>query len=101
MAKRVRDLTAHVAEHYDGDAERIWTGAGSSAELRERLEALPGFGRMKVDSLAAVLARRFDVAAAEGLVPAHPTLGDVDSREALADYQAAKRAQKARLRNEA
>jgi hypothetical protein len=24
-------------------------------------------------------------------VPSHPTLGDVDSRQALADYQAAKR----------
>ena len=25
MAKRVRDLTAHVAERYDGDAARVWT----------------------------------------------------------------------------
>src|SRR5918995_4594656 len=59
MAKRVRDLTAHVAEHYGGDAARIWSEARSPEELRERLEALPGFGRMKVDSLASVLAKRF------------------------------------------
>ena len=98
MAKRVRDLAAHVAERYDGDAARVWTGAGSSAELRANLEALPGFGEMKVKALAAVLAKRFEVAAAEGLVPAHPTLGDVDSHEALADYQAGKRAHKASLR---
>jgi uncharacterized HhH-GPD family protein len=98
MAKRVRDLTAHVAEHYDGDAARIWTEARSPEELRERLEALPGFGRMKVDSLAAVLARRFGIALAEPLVPGHPTLGDVDSPQALADYQAGKRAHKARMR---
>ena len=32
------------------------------------------------------------------LVPAHPTLGDVDSPEALADYQAGKRAHKAAMR---
>ena len=98
MAKRVRDLTAHVAERYDGDAARIWDEAGSPEELRARLEALPGFGKMKVDALASVLAKRFGVALAEPLVPAHPTLGDVDSREALEEYQAGKRAHKARLR---
>jgi hypothetical protein len=42
-----------------------------------------------------VLAKRFGVAAADGLVPWHPTLGDVDSPQALADYQAAKRVHKA------
>jgi uncharacterized HhH-GPD family protein len=98
MAIRVRELAAHVATRYDGDAGRIWGDAGTPDELRERLHALPGFGDMKVDSLAAVLARRFGVAAAEPLVPAHPTLGDVDSPAALAEYQAGKRAHKAALR---
>ncbi len=69
-----------------------------SAELKANLEALPGFGEMKVKSLGAVLANRFDVALARPLVPAHPTLGDVDSHEALAAYQAGKRAHKARMR---
>ena len=101
MAKRVSALTAHVHEQYGGEAARIWTEAASPEELRARLEALPGFGEMKVKALAAVLAKRFGVTAAEALVPSHPTLGDVDSREALADYQAGKRAQKARLRQEA
>ena len=32
---------------------------------------------------------------AEPLVPWHPTLGDVDSAQALADYQAAEREHKA------
>jgi hypothetical protein len=50
---------------------------------------------MKVTSLAAVLAKRFGVGAAELLVPWHPTLGDVDSPQALVDYQTAKRAHKA------
>jgi uncharacterized HhH-GPD family protein len=98
MAKRVQDLAAHVAERYDGDAARVWTDATTPEELRANLEALPGFGAMKVDSLAAVLARRFGVALAEPLVPAHPTLGDVDSPEALAEYQAGKRARKAAAR---
>src|SRR5215218_1370726 len=98
MAGRVHDLVAHVAAEYDGDAARVWTDASSPEELHARLAALPGFGPMKVDSLAAVLARRFGVAAAEPLVPSHPTLGDVDSPEALAEYQAGKRAHKAALR---
>jgi hypothetical protein len=50
---------------------------------------------MKIKALGAVLAKRYGVAAARDLVPWHPTLGDVDSPQALADYQAAKRAHKA------
>jgi uncharacterized HhH-GPD family protein len=98
MAERVRALCAHVAERYDGDAARVWTDASTPDELRANLEALPGFGPMKVDSLAAVLANRFDVAPARALIPDHPTLGDVDSPEALAAYQAHKRATKAAAR---
>ncbi|HKN63239.1 MAG TPA: HhH-GPD-type base excision DNA repair protein [Gaiellaceae bacterium] len=95
MATRVRELAATVAEEYDGDASRLWTEAADGPDLRRRIAALPGFGEMKVKSLGAVLAKRFDVAVAQELVPGHPTLGDVDSPQALADYQAAKRAHKA------
>jgi hypothetical protein len=56
---------------------------------------------MKVTTLGSVLAKRFGVEAAQGLVPNHPTLGDVDSAEALARYQEAKRAHKAKLRAQA
>jgi uncharacterized HhH-GPD family protein len=98
MAARVQELCAVVEEEYGGDASRLWREAGDSAELRRRIEALPGFGRMKVIALGSVLAKRFGVPAAEGLVPSHPTLGDVDSREALERYQAAKRAHKAKMR---
>ncbi len=95
MAQRVRDLAAHVRDHFDGDAARVWTDAADAAELRANIAALPGFGEMKVKALGAVLAKRFGVEAAQGLVPWHPTLGDVDSPQALADYQAAKREHKA------
>jgi uncharacterized HhH-GPD family protein len=91
MATRVRDLAEHIDERYGGDAARVWRDAPDTAALRANLEALPGFGEMKVKSLGAVLAKRFGVAAAAGLVPSHPTLGDVDSPQALTDYQAAKR----------
>jgi uncharacterized HhH-GPD family protein len=95
MAKRVEALAKHVRDRYDGDAARVWIDAADTAALRANLEALPGFGEMKVKALGAVLAKRFGVEAAHGLVPPHPTLGDVDSAQALADYQAAKRIHKA------
>jgi len=98
MAKRVQDLCAVVEEEYGGDASRIWRDATDTADLKRRLEALPGFGEMKVKALASVLARRFGLSMAEPLVPDHRMLGDVDSPEALAEYQAEKRAYKASLR---
>jgi uncharacterized HhH-GPD family protein len=98
MAERVHDLAAHVVERYDGDAAAVWTTARSPDELRANLSALPGFGEMKVKALGSVLAKRFGVENAQPLVPSHPTLGDVDSPQALEDYQAAKRAHKAEWR---
>jgi uncharacterized HhH-GPD family protein len=98
MAKRVRDLADHIQRTYDGDAGRVWSDATTPEELRAHLTALPGFGPMKVDSVIAVLGKRLGVALAEPILPGHPTLGDVDSPEALAEYQAGKRAHKAALR---
>jgi uncharacterized HhH-GPD family protein len=95
MARRVQDLAAYIRDNYDGDAARVWTDAADGEQLRENLAGLPGFGEMKIKALGAVLAKRFGVAAAAELVPWHPTLGDVDSAQALADYQASKRAHKA------
>jgi uncharacterized HhH-GPD family protein len=95
MAQRVHELAVHVRDRYDGDAGRIWTHAPDADALRANLGALPGFGEMKVNALGSVLAKRFGVQAADDLVPWHPTLGDVDSPQALADYQAAKRVHKA------
>jgi uncharacterized HhH-GPD family protein len=94
MATRVHDLAVYVLEHYDGDAARVWTDATTSEELRANIAALPGFGDMKVKSLGSVLAHRYGVTIAQDLVPWHPTLGNVDSAQALADYQAAKREHK-------
>jgi uncharacterized HhH-GPD family protein len=95
MAKRVHALALYVRDNYDGDAARVWTDATDSSSLRANLGALPGFGEMKVKALGAVLAKRYGVLAAADLVPPHPTLGDVDSPQALLDYQASKRAHKA------
>jgi uncharacterized HhH-GPD family protein len=94
MAQRLHDLAVHLRDRYDGHPERIWTEAADSGELRANLAALPGFGEMKIKGLGAVLAKRFGVEAANDLVPWHPTLGDVDSPEALAEYLEVKRVHK-------
>jgi uncharacterized HhH-GPD family protein len=94
MAKRVHALAEYVLERYEGDAAGVWTEAADAAELRANIAALPGFGEMKVKALGAVLAKRYGVKTARQLVPAHPTLGDVDSPQALADYQAKKKVHK-------
>jgi uncharacterized HhH-GPD family protein len=98
MAKRVQELAAVVDEEYGGRAERVWTDAADGADLKKRISSLPGFGEMKIKALGSVLAKRFGVEVAQELVPNHPTLGDVDSLEALEDYQAKKRAHKSEMR---
>jgi uncharacterized HhH-GPD family protein len=101
MARRIQELCATIVSDYGGDASRVWTDAKDSDDLRRRIGSLPGFGEMKIKALGAVLAKRFGVNAAQGLVPSHPTLGDVDSPEALERYQAMKREYKAKLRAQA
>jgi uncharacterized HhH-GPD family protein len=102
MARRTQDLAAAVVTDYDGDAERIWGEADTGYDLRRRLLDLPGIGEMKVRSLIAILVKRFGVRPPgwEEVTPTHPTLGDVDSPEALERYQEAKRAYKAKRKAE-
>ena len=95
MARRVHDLAVYVRDRYDGDAARVWTDAADGDELRANVAGLPGFGEMKIKSLGSVLYHHFGVEAARDLVPWHPTLGNVDSAAALAEYQATKRQHKA------
>ena len=101
MAGKVQQLTEAIAREYDGDARRIWREASDGQELQRRLLALPGIGEMKARSLVAILGKRLrvDLPGLEAVMPKHPTLGDVDSAEALANYQAGKRAMKAAARS--
>jgi uncharacterized HhH-GPD family protein len=103
MAQRVQSLCRVITERYGGDASRIWTDARDGADLRARLLELPSIGEMKVAGLLAILYRRYGVRlpGLEEELPTWPTLGDVDSPEALEAYQAKKRAYKAQLRAEA
>jgi uncharacterized HhH-GPD family protein len=100
MAGKVQALAAAIADQYGGDASRIWNEAKDGKDLEARLLALPGFGEMKARTVLAVLGKRYGVSlpGMADVMPRHPTLGDVDSPEALAEYQAGKRAYKAALR---
>lgn len=100
MARRVQELCRALVSEYGGRAESVWTEAADGRDLERRLLSLPGIGEMKARSLVAVLIKRFGVRPAgwEDVAPRHPTLGDVDSAKALAEYQAAKRAYKAARR---
>jgi uncharacterized HhH-GPD family protein len=100
MAMRTQELCAAVATDYDGDAARIWTEASDGKDLEQRLLDLPGIGPLKARSLIAIVGKRFGIKPPgwEDVAPSNPTLGDVDSVEALLDYQAKKRAHKAAMR---
>ena len=100
MARRVQELCTTISTTYGGDASRVWAEAEDGADLERRLLELPGIGEMKAKTIIAVLARRLGVRPRgwEAVAPDHPTLGDVDSPEALATYQAGKRAHKAAMR---
>lgn len=102
MARRTQELCATLVSEYGGRAERVWSDVPDARELERRLLALPGFGEMKARTALAVLVKRLGVRPEgwEDVLPRHPTLGDVDSLQAFADYQAAKRAHKARMRAE-
>lgn len=100
MARRTQELCAAIVRDYGGDASRVWREAKTGHELEQRLLSLPGIGPMKAKTLIAILGKRFGVKPPgwEAVAPRHPTLGDVDSPEALAEYQAGKRAHKAAVR---
>jgi uncharacterized HhH-GPD family protein len=100
MAERTLGLCEALTADYDGDASRIWRDAHDARDLEQRLLDLPGIGPMKVRSLLGILGNRFDIRLDgwEDVYPQHPTLGDVDSPEALVAYQDAKRAYKAAQR---
>ena len=100
MAKRTQELCAAIVEQYDGDASRVWSEATSGKDLHDRLLRLPGIGPMKAGTLVAILGKQLGIAPDgwQAFAPKHMTLGDVNSAETLATYQAGKRAYKAEQR---
>lgn len=102
MAKRTHELCRHLVEHHDGDAEAVWRGVGSGAEVLRRLEALPGFGKEKARIFLAVLGKRRGVTPSGWEEAAGPfaddqprSVADVRDRPTLEQVRSFKKAQKA------
>jgi uncharacterized HhH-GPD family protein len=103
MGKRVQALAQAIVDDYGGDAEAIWRDAGSGAELRRRLLALPGYGPDKTSIFIALLAKRLGVRPDGWQEAAGPfaddtprSVADIDSPESLARVRQWKQAQKAK-----
>lgn len=105
MAGRVQALAAYVVERYGGDAERIWSEAGSGEELMGRLHALPGFGAQKSRIFVALLAKQLGVrpegwerAAGDYALAGYRSVADVVDQDSLQKVRDFKRAAKAAAR---
>lgn len=98
MAKRVQQLCQFLVAQYDGEAAAVWSDAATGAELRRRLNALPGFGTQKAQIFLALLGKQFGVrppgwreaAGAYGEEGSHRSVADITGPESLAEVRAYK-----------
>ncbi len=104
MATRVQALCAAVESEWGGDAAAIWTReAPSGAEVRRRLQALPGFGEQKAKIFLALLGKQYgfdgagwrEASAPYGEEGSFRSVADIVSPESLAKVREFKRAAKA------
>jgi len=106
MARRVHGLAQYIVEHYDGDAEAIWTSGRPKPdgdEVLKRLKALPGYGEQKAKIFLSLLGKQRgvqpkgwrEVAGAYGDRGSRRSIADVVSPETLAEVRAFKKATKA------
>ena len=84
MAGRIQALAAYIVEVYDGDAATLWNTAASGEEVRQRLEALPGFGPAKAAIFTALLGKQRNVRP-PGWQEASSPYGDPGSFRSVAD----------------
>jgi uncharacterized HhH-GPD family protein len=103
MAKRIQQLCQYLVDHYDGDAEAVWKDVGSGAELLERLQELPGFGKQKAQIFLALLGKQLGVtptgwreaAGDYGQAKSFRSVADITGPESLAKVRAHKQEMKA------
>lgn len=97
MARRCRDLCAHLAEHYGGRAADLWKTADDGDALYARLRALPGFGDAKARIMVGVVGRRLGAGPPgwEKRAADWPSIADVDDFAKVAVLREEKRARKA------
>ncbi|MFE3828907.1 HhH-GPD-type base excision DNA repair protein [Streptomyces sp. NPDC059092] len=84
MARRVQQLCQYLVERYDGDPTAVWRDIATGAEVRERLNELPGFGKQKAQIFLALLGKQFGVRP-EGWRAAAGAYGDEGAYRSAAD----------------
>lgn len=84
FARRTQAMCRVLVDHYDGDAERVWSEATSGQDLLKRMQALPGFGEQKARIFVALLGKRFGVRP-DGWREAAGPYGDDDAYKSVAD----------------
>jgi uncharacterized HhH-GPD family protein len=102
MAERTRELCRILADTYDSNPARIWDDGADATVVMARIEALPGFGKMKAKIFLALLAKRFGVTpsgwveatAPFGAPGSHMSVADIDSPQAMVEVRAFKAAMK-------
>ena len=103
MAARVQQLCRHLVERYGGDPAAVWRGTADGADLRRRVEALPGFGKQKAQIFVALLGKQLGVrpdgwerAAGEfGEPGSYRSVADITNADSLAKVRAYKQQKKA------
>ena len=97
--RRTQALCQAIVHDYDGRAERVWTEAADARDLAAAVGATRR-GRDEGQDLAGRFGQAIwhQAGRLEEVAPHHPTLGDADTPEKLAEYQAGKRAKKAAMR---
>ncbi|RJL31854.1 HhH-GPD-type base excision DNA repair protein [Bailinhaonella thermotolerans] len=102
MAKRVQALCRYLAEHYDGDPEKIWRDVPDGKELLKRLNDLPGYGKQKAQIFLALLGKQLGVqpngwreaAGPYGEKDAFRSVADITDQDSLEKVRASKQAAK-------
>ncbi len=84
MAERVQEVCRAIVEDYDGDVTRIWTEAADGDDVFRRLNALPGWGKMKAQIFTALLGKQCGLEL-DGWRDAAGSYGDEGSRRSIAD----------------
>ena len=103
MAGRVQEMCRVIADDYGNDATNVWTGVKDAGELLKRIEALPGFGKMKAKIFLALLGKQLGVrpkgwreAAGEfGEDRSHKSVADITDGKSLEKVRAYKKEMKA------
>jgi uncharacterized HhH-GPD family protein len=103
MAKRVRQVCQALVADYGGDAQQLWDGARTGAELKAALAALPGLGAQKAAIFTALLGKQRGVTPPGWREAAHPygeegtfvSVADIVDQPSLLKVRDAKKSAKA------